>query len=154
MSDVSKRTPLETFDEFVRAYNAHDRAATHACFSHEFVRYGLTTGWKPMGWDSYKGIFDPYLVAFPDFRFEVISAFASGEWVSSEVWEYGTFEADYAYRPDFVIPHTGESYRCRYAIIARVVDGLIVDYRFYEDASWANQLKIDFKALSEQHMLT
>jgi len=32
-----------------------------------------------------------------------------------------------------VISPTGKSYRCHYAVFFKVLDGLITEYRFYED---------------------
>jgi hypothetical protein len=65
MSTTEKpRTPARTVEEFVRTYNEHDMAANHALIDPAFVRYGQTTGWHPVGYESYRGIFQPFLAAF------------------------------------------------------------------------------------------
>ena len=148
-SSTTHRTPLETFEEFVRTYNTHDMEANHALISPSFVRYGLTTGWQPMGFDSYKGIFKPFEAAFPDFNWEVTNIVASGEWVAAEIIETGTFTGAYEYRPDIVFEPTGQSYLCHYSIFVKVVDGLIAEYRLYEDSSFPFQLGIDINKLLE-----
>ena len=140
---MTHRTPQETVEEFIRAYNAHDVAANHATIAPSFVRYGFTTNWEPMGFDSYKGIFEPFLAAFPDFAWEVTNLIAAGDWVATEVVETATFVNAYHYRPGMVISPTGKSYRCHYAVFFKVLDGLITEYRFYEDSSFVTQLGID-----------
>jgi predicted ester cyclase len=92
-NSTTAQTPLETLEEFVRTYNLHDREANHALISPSFVRYGLTTGWQPMGFDSYKDIFEPFKAAFPDFKWELTNVVASGDWVSAQIIETGTFKA-------------------------------------------------------------
>ncbi|MBX7434456.1 ester cyclase [Mycobacterium sp. Y57] len=141
------RTPLEAVQEFVRSYNAHDKQANHATVSHEFVRYGSVTGWQPMGYESYKEIFDPFLKAFPDFHWEVTNLVPAGAWVAAEVIESATFADDYHFRPDMIIKATGKSYVCHYAIFFKVNDGLITEYHFYEDPTFATQLGIDMESI-------
>jgi ketosteroid isomerase-like protein len=118
-------------------------AANHALIDPAFVRYGQTTGWRPMGYESYRGIFQPFLAAFPDFRWELSNLVASGDGVAIEVVETGTFKAAYEYKPGVVIEPSGKSYACHYAVFFKVRDGLITEYRFYEDASFITQLGID-----------
>lgn len=137
------RTPAQTVEEFVRTYNEHDMTANHALIDPAFVRYGQTTGWQPMGYESYRGIFAPFLAAFPDFHWELTNLVASDEWVAVEVIETATFQAAYEYKPGVIIEPTGKSYACHYAIFFKVVGGLITQYRFYEDASFVTQLGID-----------
>jgi ketosteroid isomerase-like protein len=136
------RTRAETVEEFVRTYNEHDMTANHGLLDPNFVRYGQTTGWQPMGYDSYRGIFAPFLAAFPDFRWELTNLVAGEEWVAIEVVENANFKVAYEYRPGIVIEPTGKSYACHYSIFFKVVNGLIAEYRFYEDASFMNQLDI------------
>jgi ketosteroid isomerase-like protein len=63
--------------------------------------------------------------------------------VAIEVVETGTFRAAYEYKPGVVIEPTGRAYACHYAIFFNVRDGLITEYRFYEDASFITQLGIE-----------
>jgi ketosteroid isomerase-like protein len=140
---ATPRTPAQTVEEFVRTYNEHDMVANHALIDPAFIRYGQTTGWQPMGYESYRGIFQPFLAAFPDFHWELSNLVAGGDWVAIEVIETGTFKASYEYKPGVIIEPTGKSYACHYAIFFKVHDGLITEYRFYEDASFITQLGID-----------
>ena len=94
-------------------------------------------------YESYRGIFQPFLAAFPDFHWELSNLVAGGDWVAIEVIETGTFKAAYEYKPGVIIEPTGKSYACHYAILFKVRDGLITEYRFYEDASFITQLGID-----------
>lgn len=96
-----------------------------------------------LGYDSYPGIFAPFLAAFPDFHWELNNLVAGDDWVAVEVVETATFKAAYEYRPGVTIEPTGKSYACHYAIFFKVRDGLITEYRFYEDASFVTQLGID-----------
>ena len=61
-------------------------------------------------------IFAPFLVAFPDFHWELSNLIAGGDWVAIEVIETATFKAADEYRPGIVIEPTGKSYACHYAI--------------------------------------
>jgi ketosteroid isomerase-like protein len=140
---ATPRTPAQTVEEFVRTYKKHDMVANHALIDPAFIRYGQTTGWQPMGYESYRGIFQPFLAAFPDFHWELSNLVAGGDWVAIEVIETGTFKAAYEYKPGVIIEPTGKSYTCHYAIFFKVRDGLITEYRFYEDASFITQLGID-----------
>lgn len=79
---MTTRTPRETVEEFIRAYHAHDAAANHATIAPSFVRYGFTTEWGPMGVGSYKGKFEPFLVAFPDFAWKVTNLVLAGDWLA------------------------------------------------------------------------
>ena len=144
MSPTEKpRTPTQTVEEFIRSYNAHDVPANHALIDPTFVRYGQTTGWQPMGYESYRGLFAPFLAAFPDFHWELSNLVAADDWVAIEVVETGTFRAAYEYKPGVTIEPTGKSYACHYAVFFKVRGGLITEYRFYEDASFVTQLGID-----------
>jgi ketosteroid isomerase-like protein len=78
-----------------------------------------------------------------DFHWELSNLVAGGDWVAIEVIETGTLKAAYEYKPGVVIEPTGRSYACHYAIFFKVRDGLITEYRFYEDASFITQLGID-----------
>jgi hypothetical protein len=53
----------------------------------------------------------------------------------------------YEYKPGVIIEPTGKSYACHYAIFFKVLDGLITEYRFYEDASFITQLGIDASSI-------
>jgi hypothetical protein len=66
-----------------------------------------------MGYESYRGIFQPFLAAFPDFRWELSNLVAGGDGVAIEVIETGTFKAAYEYKPGVVIEPTGRSYACQ-----------------------------------------
>lgn len=143
MSTVADRTPTATVEEFIRTYNAHDRVGNHRTLSPDFVRLGSVTHWEPMGFDSYKGIFDPFREAFPDFAWVVTNIVAAGEWVAVEVIESATFVRDYHYQPSMTIKATGKSYACHYAVFFKVNAGLIHEYHFYEDPTFATQLGLD-----------
>jgi ketosteroid isomerase-like protein len=146
-STSTNRTPTQTVEEFIRTYNEHDMVANHALIDPAFVRYGQTTGWQPMGYESYRGIFAPFLAAFPDFHWELSNLVASGDWVAIEVIETATFQAAYEYKPGVIIEPTGKSYACHYAIFFKVHQGLITEYRFYEDASFVTQLGINAESI-------
>ena len=48
-----------------------------------------------MGYESHRGIFQPFLAAFPDYHWELSNLVAGGDWVAIEVIETGTFKAAY-----------------------------------------------------------
>jgi ketosteroid isomerase-like protein len=79
----------------------------------------------------------------PEFRWELSNLVASGDGVAIEVVETGTSKAAYECKPGVVIEPSGKSYACHYAVFFKIRDGLITEYRFYEDASFITQLGID-----------
>jgi acetyl esterase len=143
MSSHHNRSPLATYEEWVRSYNAHDKAANHAVLDPGFKRYARSTDWEPMQIGPYKATFVPWFRAFPDCYWETLQAFEEGEWVAARARETGSFIHPYEYRRGQVLRPTGRSYVNYYSIFMKVRNGLITEYHYYEDPSWPAQVGID-----------
>jgi steroid delta-isomerase-like uncharacterized protein len=126
----------QMFREYLAAWNAHDLDKMVSFFTDDCVYENLARGQTYRGKDELKawakGAFD----AIPDFKLDVTSLFASGDWVACEWVMTGTQAGALP-----GLPATGKSFSVRGGTIAQLKDGKILRNADYWDlATFLHQL--------------
>lgn len=106
----------ETIRHYVDAYNRQDVAAAYALTTPRFVRFSNST-LRSMTRERWRVMFEDFVIAFPDERWEVRRMRSCGHLVFLNLVERGTFLAPWRFPDGTVIQSTGRSYTARSEII-------------------------------------
>jgi ketosteroid isomerase-like protein len=99
----------DTVRAFVAAYNRQEAAAAQALTTPDFTRYSITTT-KPMNRGRWRQMWEGFVAAFPDERWEVRSLRSCGNGVYLRVVERGTFRRPWVFPDGTVVEPTGRGY--------------------------------------------
>lgn len=111
---------------------AKDFAALAECYAENAVMTTPDAG-EIQGRKAVVDYLREFADAFPDSRYESLNKFESGDTAIDEGWFIGTNTTPLPLPSGETIPATGKAVRLRHADFARVVDGRIVEHRFYFD---------------------
>ncbi|GGF42058.1 nuclear transport factor 2 family protein [Subtercola lobariae] len=140
-----------TAEEVVRAWNdcytTHDIDGALAYMSEDFQRFGDSTNWAPTGKQAWGDQMKGFMVAFPDWTWDLNSIHAVNEnLVVCEFLEYGTWTADFELAPGLVLPATGERYEDHNGDWITVNDdGLISEIRAYITTNFDRTFHLESK---------
>jgi len=101
-------------------WNGNNPGLIPEIYSEDFVLHTPAGDFK--GHDGYRGIFDSYMGAFPDFKFHISDSFGSGDKVVLRWTFTGTHNGEL-----MGIAGTGKPVSCDGMAIARVSHGQVVE---------------------------
>ena len=116
------------FREYLAAWNTHDLDKIVSFFTDDCVYENLARGQTYRGKDELKAWATMSFDAIPDFKLDVTSLFASGEWVACEWVMSGTQSGAIP-----GLPATGKSFSVRGSTVAQLKDGKIMRNADYWD---------------------
>jgi ketosteroid isomerase-like protein len=132
-SQVSEADPASLLREVFDALNEHDldRIAAVADERFEFVDVG--GGETVHGREQWRAYCGRFVKAFPDLTQEVTNLVGVGKSAFAEAIAHGTHTGPLE-TPDGQVPPTGRRIEVRFCVVARALDGLLVDGREYYDS--------------------
>lgn len=129
---TTKKTPEEVVLAWNERYSKRDIDGALEFMSDDFKRYGDTTNWEPIDKHRWANPQKGFMLAFPDWTWDLKRIVASGDWVVCEFEEHGTWTEPFEPSPGVVLPPTGTSYLDHDGIWFRVnEDGLIAEIHAY-----------------------
>lgn len=132
------RAVEKVFDEYIAAWNSHDAEKIAEFFTEDGIHEDVAVGSVFHGKSELIAGLNPLFAACPDFKLELKTLFAVGNWVAQEWIMSGTQTGDLNI---LGIPAAGKRFSIRGASITRLRDGKIARNTDYWDmASMRQQL--------------
>ncbi len=132
------RAVEKVFDEYIAAWNSHDAEKIAEFFTEDGIHEDVAVGSVFHGKSELIAGLNPLFAACPDFKLELKTLFAAGNWVAQEWIMSGTQTGNLNI---LGIPAAGKRFSIRGASITRLRDGKIARNTDYWDmASMRQQL--------------